>query len=175
MMCPTIDMPADAVAVFQQPNIQGSAVAIRIGRGTRLDVTFTRLPPGPHGFHIHVAGDLRGEGCSGACAHWHIGSSSVSHGGPPGSSGSRHTGDLGNIEIPDGSSEFKATYMLKGVAPSDLWGRTLIVHEGPDDLGLGGHDDSHITGHSGTRIGCAIFGRTMECGSKKRTTRRRYI
>lgn len=162
-----------AVAVFQQPNIQGSAVAIRIGRGIRLDVTFTRLPPGPHGFHIHVAGDLRGKGCSGACAHWHIGRP-TQHGGPPGSSGSRHTGDLGNIEIPEGQSEFTASYVLKDVSPTDLWGRTLIVHEGPDDLGLGGHDDSKVTGHSGARIGCAIFGRTMECesGSKKRVTRK---
>ncbi len=167
-------MPAGAVAVFQQPNIQGSAVAIRDGRGTRLDVTFSRLPPGPHGFHIHVAGDLRGEGCSGACAHWHVGRKGMTHGGPPCSSGPRHTGDLGNIAIPDGDLEVRASYMLQGVSPSDLWGRTLIVHEGPDDLGLGGHDDSHITGHSGARIGCAIFGRTMECGSgtKKRVTRK---
>jgi superoxide dismutase, Cu-Zn family len=158
-----------SVAVFQQPNIQGSAVATRVGLGTRLDVTFTRLPPGPHGFHIHVAGDLRGEGCSGACAHWHTGRGRGIHGGPPGSQGTRHTGDLGNIEIPDGSSEVRTSYMLSGVVPADLWGRTLIVHEGPDDLGHGGHDDSLTTGHSGARIGCAIFGRTMDCGGRRKT------
>lgn len=158
-----------AVAVFQQPNIQGLCVASRIGNRTRLDVTFTKLPPGPHGFHIHVAGDLRGDGCSGACAHWHVGSGRGIHGGPPGSHGTRHTGDLGNIEISDGASEFVATYILQGVSPSDLWGRSLIVHEGPDDLGQGGHDDSKITGHSGARIGCAIFGRTMDCGGSRKT------
>ncbi len=161
-----------AVAVFQQPNIQGSAVATRTAGGTRLDVTFMQLPPGAHGFHIHVAGDLRGSGCGGACAHWHVGRGRGVHGGPPGSHGSRHTGDLGNIEIPDGASEVRASYMLHGVSPSDLWGRTLIVHEGPDDLGLGGHEDSLTTGHSGARIGCAIFGRTMECGGGRKTRKR---
>lgn len=162
-----------AVAVFKQPTIQGAAVASRVTGGTRLAVTFTKLPPGPHGFHIHVAGDLRDPGCSGACAHWHVGRSTI-HGGPPGSHGPRHTGDLGNIEIPEGQAEIVRSYMLRGVSPSDLWGRTLIVHEGPDDLGLGDHEDSHITGHSGARIGCAIFGRIMECGpgSKKRITRK---
>jgi Cu/Zn superoxide dismutase len=170
----TVEMTqGGAVAVFQQPNIHGFSVATRVAGGTRLAVTFTKLPAGPHGFHIHVAGDLRDSGCSGACAHWHAGPREAVHGGPPGSRGPRHTGDLGNIEIPDGSSEFHATYMLRGVSPSELWGRTLIVHEGPDDLGLGGHDDSKVTGHSGARIGCAIFGRMAGCDSKKRATRKR--
>jgi Cu-Zn family superoxide dismutase len=41
----------------------------------------------------------------------------------------------------------------------DLWGRSAIVHADEDDLGLGDHEDSGTTGHSGARIGCAIFGR----------------
>jgi hypothetical protein len=41
----------------------------------------------------------------------------------------------------------------------------MIVHEDEDDLGKGDFDDSHITGHSGKRIGCAIFGR-MACKPK---------
>lgn len=47
----------------------------------------------------------------------------------------------------------------------DLLGRSLIVHEGEDDLGLGDHDDSKTTGHSGKRMGCAIIGRSL-CASK---------
>jgi Cu-Zn family superoxide dismutase len=38
-------------------------------------------------------------------------------------------------------------------------GRALIIHEDEDDLGLGDFPDSKTTGHSGVRIGCAIFGR----------------
>jgi hypothetical protein len=43
---------------------------------------------------------------------------------------------------------------------SDLWGRSIIVHADKDDLGKGGKEDSLITGHSGKRLGCALFGRT---------------
>ena len=59
-----------------------------------MEATFTQLE-GLHGFHIHKAGDLRGEGCKGACDHYHVGPPQV-HGGPPGH-GKRHTGDLGNV------------------------------------------------------------------------------
>jgi hypothetical protein len=38
-------------------------------------------------------------------------------------------------------------------------GRALIIHEDEDDLGLGDFPDSKTTGHSGKRIGCALFGR----------------
>ena len=47
----------------------------------------------------------------------------------------------------------------------DLWGRSVIVHADPDDLGKGDADDSKTTGHSGKRIACAIIGRTMECSA----------
>ena len=152
-----------AVAVFNQPDIVGSAVATETVYGCRLDAIFTRLPPGKHGFHIHVAGDLREAGCAGACAHWSKGA--ASHGGRPGETVQRHTGDLGNIEV--GSYR----YRLVGVKPSELWGRTLIVHADEDDLGKGGHDDSKTTGHSGARIGCAIFGRAASCKRKTRKAR----
>ena len=144
-----------AVAIFRQPNIQGEAVAVAETTGVRLLVTWTRLPPGKHGFHIHKAGDLRGEGCKLACDHWHVGLP-VSHGGPR--SKERHTGDLGNVEIRSSRSQY--SYFLEGVTPADLWGRALIVHADEDDLGRGPYEDSKTTGHSGARIGCAIFGRS---------------
>ena len=80
----------------------------------------------------------------------------------------RHTGDLGNVE--QGGSY---TYFLKGVKPSDLVGRSLIVHEDEDDLGLGDFPDSGTTGHSGKRIGCAIFGRAKPCPTKTRKQKRK--
>ena len=154
-----------AVAVFAQDDIVGEVVATYVpeDEGTLIVAVFRMLPPGKHGFHIHKAGDLRGQGCKGACDHWHKGPA-CDHGGRP-RRGSvafhqeRHTGDLGNIEIRPGSSAAKFTYLLEGVKPSELWGRALIVHADEDDLGQGGHIDSKVTGHSGDRIGCAIFGR----------------
>jgi Cu-Zn family superoxide dismutase len=155
-----------SVAVFQTPTIVGEAVATKERNGSRLHAVFTKLPPGKHGFHIHTAGDLRGEGCQGACDHYHKGET-ASHGSAPGTRKARHTGDLGNITVG------KYSYFLAGVKPSELWGRSLIVHADEDDLGLGPHEDSNTTGHSGARIGCAIFGRMKPCTAKTRKTRKK--
>jgi Cu-Zn family superoxide dismutase len=57
---------------------------------------------------------------------------------------------------------FEKSYYLAGVELADLFGRSVIVHADPDDYGRGGQDDSHITGHAGARIACAIIGR-MKC------------
>ncbi len=160
----------DAVAVFQTDGIQGEAVATLERNHTRIKATFTKLPKGLHGFHIHKAGDLRGEGCLGACEHLHVGRP-ADHGGRPGTKGSRHTGDLGNIEQV-GDKPVHYSYLIKGIRPSDLLGRSLIVHEDEDDLGKGDFPDSKTTGHSGKRIGCAIFGR-VACAKPLKTRRLR--
>ena len=135
-------------AVFNT-EIKGEVVASNYRNGVKIKAHFTKLPPGKHGFHIHRAGDLRGEGCMGLCEHYDIGNNL--HGAPP---NKRHTGDLGNIEVNQ-----KMEYFIKGITVNDLWGRSVIVHEDEDDLGKGGFEDSKTTGHSGKRMGCAIFGR----------------
>jgi Cu-Zn family superoxide dismutase len=156
-----------AVAVFTGI-VEGEVLCKDTPTGCRLTATFTKLPVSPgrmHGFHIHKAGDLRGEGCKGACEHFHMdpaGSQGV-HGGPPGSRGPRHTGDLGNIEGPTWSKQ----YFLRGVHVADLYGRSMIVHADEDDLGLGGFEDSATTGHSGARIACAIIGRASCAGTNQ--------
>ncbi len=148
-----------AVAVFQTRRVKGEAVASKhpTRKNTmRLRVRFSKVPKGLHGFHIHKAGDLRGHGCKGACDHYHVGSP-AKHGGPPTiKNHQRHTGDLGNIRGP----KWARTYTIPGISPEELWGRSLIVHADEDDLGKGSHPDSETTGHSGSRIACAIFGRS---------------
>ena len=145
-----------AVAVFHDGPVVGEvSVTNRGNYSVTVKASFTVLPPGKHGFHIHRAGDLRGEGCKGACSHFHVGPAK-NHGGAPGS-GERHTGDLGNVELTTNPAEY--TYILTGVNVSDFWGRAAIVHADEDDLGLGSAEDSKTTGHSGARIACGIFGR----------------
>ena len=151
-----------AVAVFNSPTIKGEVIFSQDGKDTVIQAILTQLPPGQHGFHIHSAGDLRGEGCQGACDHYHVGPKQ-SHGGPPGMPGQRHTGDLGNVSGP----LFEAQYRLKNVHVDDLLGRSVIIHEDPDDLGQGPFEDSTTTGHSGKRIGCAIIGRVKPCTKAK--------
>ena len=142
-----------AVALFKTRSVRGEVTFDDEKRGVRINATFTQLPDEEHGFHIHKAGDLRGEGCKLACDHFHVGPP-MNHGGPPGFKGERHTGDLGNVSV--GSY----TYLLRDIAVSDLLGRSVIVHADRDDYGLGGQPDSLKTGHSGKRIACAIIGRT---------------
>ena len=92
-------MSDEAVAVFKTDRIKGEVLVINYRDGVKLKANFTELPPGKHGFHIHKAGDLRGEGCHGLCEHYDIGKNT--HGGSPEHGGQRHTGDLGNIELKD--------------------------------------------------------------------------
>jgi len=152
-----------AVAVFLSNSVEGEAVATQYKTGVRLVAKFTKLPVGAHGFHIHKAGDLRGEGCHGACEHFHKGAH-ASHGDKPGTKGDRHVGDLGNVEA---GKNYR--YFLPNLRVAELWGRSLIVHADEDDLGHGDFEDSSTTGHSGARIGCAIFGRGKECGGTRKT------
>jgi Cu-Zn family superoxide dismutase len=156
-----------AVAVFRQDDIYGEVVVNNYRDGVKVKAHFTKLPAGKHGFHIHKAGDLRGEGCHGLCEHYDVGKNS--HGADPEHGGERHTGDLGNIELKN--DKFEKEYYLKGISVKDLWGRSVIVHADEDDLGKGPFEDSPVTGHSGARIGCAIFGRTA-CAPKYNKTRK---
>lgn len=144
----------EAVAVFNTRLVKGEVVFTQKKSGVEIQATFTHLK-GLHGFHIHKAGDLRGEGCKNACDHYHVGSPQT-HGGPPHASDKkqRHTGDLGNV------TEGKYVFVLKGCHVADLFGRSLIVHADEDDYGLGGKEDSLTTGHSGKRIACAVIGRS---------------
>ena len=41
---------------------------------------------------------------------------------------------------------------------ANVIGRSLVIHEDPDDLGMGGNSDSLTTGHAGKRITCAVIG-----------------
>ena len=159
-----------AVAVFKTDKIEGEVVVSEYRDGVKVKAHFTKLPSGKHGFHIHKAGDLRGEGCQGLCEHYDIGNNA--HGGAPEHKGERHTGDLGNIELKNGKCE--RDYYIKGISPQDLWGRSIIVHDDEDDLGDGPFEDSKVTGHSGARIGCAIFGRAAvgTCKPKYNKTRK---
>lgn len=154
-----------AVAVFRTELIEGYVTVDNYKKGVILKAFFSKLPKGKHGFHIHKAGDLRGEGCNGLCEHYDIGNNN--HGDRPKNKiqEERHTGDLGNIEIKEGANYVNKKYYIENIKTQDLWGRSIIVHEGEDDLGKGQFEDSLITGHSGARIGCAIFGRVI-CKNK---------
>jgi Cu-Zn family superoxide dismutase len=109
-----------------------------------------------HAIHIHEAGDLT-DSCMGACAHFNP--FGKNHGGI--NSKERHVGDLGNIESDkDGNVKIQIIdnmIKLRGIK-SNIIGRSVVIHEDEDDNGLGGYEDSLITGHAGKRMCCAVIG-----------------
>lgn len=117
-------------------------------------------PNSEHAIHIHESGNLT-DGCKSACAHYNP--FNKKHGGPRDKE--RHVGDLGNlITNSKGDSYFELVdQLVKLRGTYSVIGRSMIIHEDPDDLGRGGHSDSHTTGHAGVRLVCGVIGYADAC------------
>merc|ERR1712227_1193450 len=122
------------------------------------EVTITgellNLSPGLHGFHVHEKGDLS-DNCKGAGSHYNP--FDKNHGAPWVED--RHVGGLGNIASNKAAVAVVRIrdHLVKLSGDTSVIGRAFVVHEGTDDLGLGGDDDSLTTGHAGARAGCCII------------------
>jgi Cu-Zn family superoxide dismutase len=147
-----------ATTLFDHPHIKG--IVEFEEKGTKVvikgNLKSTKYKNSSHGIHIHEAGDLS-EKCMGACAHFNP--YNKKHGGP--TSKERHVGDLGNIRFDArGVAKFRmedSLVKLRGTK-ANVIGRSLVIHEDMDDLGMGNHNDSLTTGHAGKRITCAVIG-----------------
>jgi Cu-Zn family superoxide dismutase len=83
-----------------------------------------------HAIHIHEFGDTR-EGCASLGGHYNP--SSKTHG--------QHAGDLVMNFTTDGRGRYRHRYHdvhLDSI--QDLFGRSVVIHEGIDDHGLGGRE-----------------------------------
>jgi Cu-Zn family superoxide dismutase len=108
-----------------------------------------------HAIHIHEFGDLS-SGCDECCSHYNP--FNRNHGSPD--VYDRHVGDLGNIIA---NAQGIATIdimddLVKLHGPYNVIGRSIVIHADADDMGLGGHADSLITGHAGKRLACGVIG-----------------
>ena len=147
-----------ATTLFDHPHIKG--IVEFEEKGTKVvikgNLKSTKYKNSSHGIHIHEAGDLS-EKCMGACAHFNP--YNKKHGGP--TSKERHVGDLGNIRFDArGVAKFRMEddlVKLRGTK-ANVIGRSVVIHEDMDDLGMGNHNDSLTTGHAGKRITCAVIG-----------------
>jgi len=113
------------------------------------------LSPGEHGFHIHAEGDLS-DNCAGAGGHFNP--FQVNHGAPDAEV--RHVGDLGNVHADStGTVELHITDSIASLLDPDysILEKAIVIHEGTDDLGLGGDEGSLATGNAGARAGCCII------------------
>ena len=124
-------------------------------KNTIVTIRLKNVPKGEHGFHIHKSADLR-NGCKSLCGHFNP--YNKIHGDRL--SKNRHVGDLGNIK-PNKNGEVNKRFtdkLLKLRGKNSIIGRSVVIHEDRDDLGLGGNAESLKTGNAGKRIACGIIG-----------------
>ena len=149
--------PIKAIAVLNGDKCKGTINITETKDGLKFDINLTNLEPGLHGFHIHEAGNLE-EGCKSCCAHFNP--LNKEHGGPDDGK-ERHLGDLGNIVADKNGKCVQSItdkYLQLRGYKYNIIGRSVVVHEKPDDLGKGGNAESKKTGNAGARIGCGVIG-----------------
>lgn len=148
----------DAAAVVRggalAPHINGSVAFYRVPMGTLVRVDVCGLPPyraaepgqqpvGPFGFHIHEGstcglGDGQNEFAS-----------SGGHYNPKRQPHANHAGDL-PVLFSNGGCAFMLVFTDK-FSVRDVIGRTVIIHQNPDDF------RTQPAGNSGARIACGVI------------------
>lgn len=148
-------MALQAVCVLQGPVVSGTITFSQEGSTVNVRGDVIRLTKGLHGFHIHEFGDNT-NGCTSAGGHFNP--ERKTHGGP--TDEIRHVGDLGNVEAGvNGVANVNIRDTIISLSgPHSIVGRSLVVHEGVDDLGKGGHEQSLTTGNAGGRAACGVIG-----------------
>lgn len=124
-----------------------------------------QTPGSTHACHIHTFGDMTG-GCMTAGSHYNP--HGEKHGNKADDGKHRHAGDMmNNITAgADGTVSFDWWDELLNLFQKDILGagsivgRTVVIHEGVDDLGRGGTPLSEETGNAGGRMMCAVIGLT---------------
>ena len=148
----------EAIAVLnnKEQKVQGTVKFTEKDKGVKVEVNLKGLTPGLHGFHIHETGNLLDK-CSSCKGHFNP--YGKNHGGP--NDKERHVGDLGNIVANSKGIVNQVLYdsviKLRGTK-SNIIGRSVVIHQDEDNLGIPGDEESLKTGRAGARIGCAVIG-----------------
>ncbi|CAI5952123.1 unnamed protein product [Closterium sp. NIES-65] len=148
-----------AVAVLKgTAGVEGVVSLLQEDDGpTTVTLKITGLAPGNHGFHLHEFGDTT-NGCMSTGPHFNP--KGLTHGAP--GDEVRHAGDLGNV-VANAEGVAEVTIVDSQIplsGPNSVVGRALVIHEGEDDLGKGGHELSSTTGNAGGRLACGVVGLT---------------
>ena len=124
--------------------------------GVRVRVEVNGVAAGFHGFHVHAVGECIPPFTS---AMGHLNPGGVGHAG--------HAGDMPVLLVnADGTGE--ARFVSDRVTLTDLVGRAVIVHAGPDNYAniptryaAGGPDATTLaTGDAGGRTACGVIARS---------------
>jgi superoxide dismutase, Cu-Zn family len=134
-------------------NLEGTSRFSQRGDEVLLVVEVRNVPPGPKAVHLHEFGDCSHPQAESAGGHWNP--QDHPHGRLH--HGEAHLGDIGNIDVAgDGTGrlEFATREWTIGTgADNDILGKSIVVHEGPDDF------TTQPTGDAGGRIGCGVVQR----------------
>jgi Cu-Zn family superoxide dismutase len=136
------------------PQIRGMVQFTEVPGGTWVYIDVAGLPEyrpgtgganpvGPHGFHIHengscAVGDQR-EPFQGAGGHWN----------PGGQPHGNHAGDF-PVLFSNGGRAMMG-FFTNRFTPADVVGKSVIIHESPDDY------RSQPAGNAGRRVACGLI------------------
>jgi len=114
-------------------------------------------PNRTHAIHVHEFGDAMDGDCKSLGPHFNP--YHTLHGSRR-YDDQRHAGDLINNITFDREGYFRYEYeddiiRLSGDTDYSIVGRSIVIHNKPDDLGKGGNDESLISGNAGERIACS--------------------
>lgn len=137
------------------PNVTGNVKFYAAPSGTIVEADIQGLPDmtlptanpqiGPFGFHVHEGGS-----CTPASGENPF-SEAGGHYNPTNQPHPLHAGDL-PVLFPNNGYSYLRTYTNR-FAPADVVGRTVILHEMPDDF------RTQPSGDSGMRMACGVVRR----------------
>lgn len=156
----------NAIALFNNKDVKGyvSFHQCHNKQSTHVTINLSHLKPNKtRAIHIHEYGD-ESNGCISLGSHWNPNKNT--HGTIYKKNMPSHAGDMINNIYPDPNGKFFHEYedkriKLRGNVNKSIIGRSIVIHENKDDLGLGNNKESKKTGNAGKRIACAIIGQAQ--------------
>jgi Cu-Zn family superoxide dismutase len=136
------------------PHLRGTVLLSSVKGGTMVSVDVRGLPPykpgtntqqpiGPHGFHIHEQGVCEigdpNDPFTSAGGHWN----------PTNQPHGNHAGDFPVLFSNNGTA--KTRFFTNKFKPADVVGKSIIIHQNPDDY------RTQPAGNSGLRLACGVF------------------
>jgi len=148
----------NAISVIKSEKVNGTVKFHQCEHHLECVITISMTGPknSTHAIHIHEWGDTT-NGCTSLGPHFNP--TQTTHGSIFNIGQPRHAGDLINNIVFDSGGKFYIRYTDPLVHVYEIYGRSIVVHDGRDDMGLGGDDESLLTGNAGGRIACAVIGR----------------
>ena len=158
-----ISSSRNAIATIVSDKVNGYIFFHQCNAASPVTILFRLSGPKneTHAIHIHEYGDLR-RGCESLGPHFNP--TNTTHGSLLYNM-NRHAGDLINNLKFDQGGNFKYEYEDSSISLYNyskcILGRSIVIHDGIDDLGLGqgkNREESLKTGNAGKRIACAVIG-----------------